>query len=163
MVHAQALGDETEVRLDHGAVAVVRASRGQTVARFAPPAIADPIWQHDEMRAGIEQLTISEQLAGEFVADELCSCAARAMQDEDGVADEPLRVAHGPAERTIVQPKLRQRFTGRESESCENEIPFHGRRVGRCAKSGSDTQDGSEDAGDLHCQCARLKGSRYSL
>ena len=61
MIHAEAFGEQPMFRLDHVAIAVVRKSRVQAVARLARLAVADAVGQDDEEAADVEQLIRAEE------------------------------------------------------------------------------------------------------
>jgi hypothetical protein len=92
MVHLQPLGEQQVLRLHHVVVGVVREVSVQAIARLARLAMPDAVGQHDEITCGIERLTGTEQLPGEFIAHQAPTVAAGAMHDEHRVTHHAMGV-----------------------------------------------------------------------
>jgi hypothetical protein len=131
MVHAQALGEQTVLRIDHVRVTVLRKSRLEPIARLRGFSVTDAVGQHDEVFRRVEELARAEQLAGEFRAQELRAGSTRAVPYPHGVAHDAFGVLLRLAERTVVQAQLRQRFAARELEVAQHEIALDGRGIVR--------------------------------
>ena len=65
MLHAQALGHQAVLRVDHVVVVVARKFRAQAVGGLARFSVADGVGKDDEVFRGIERLAGAEQLARE--------------------------------------------------------------------------------------------------
>jgi len=99
----------------------------QSVARFAGFSVADAIGEDDEILACIEQLSGAKELAGELGADELRPAARGAVQNQNRIARDSLRVAPRLTERAVMDAQFRQRRAGGEFEILEHDIV-----LGRC-------------------------------
>src|SRR5437763_14358917 len=75
VVHAEPVGEQTILRLDHVHVAVVRKLRVHAVAWLARFAVADAIRLDDEELHRAERLARAEKFAGKFRPDELPAAA----------------------------------------------------------------------------------------
>src|SRR5262252_1557998 len=100
----------------HVVVGVMRKMRAQSIARLARIAVTDAVREDDEITSGIEQLTRSKEHAGKLRRKELRACAARAMQDQNGIAHRAVAVAYGFADGPIVKLQFRQGLTAAEVE-----------------------------------------------
>ena len=108
----------------HIAVAVLRKASAQAVARLTQVTVADVIRHHHEMLAGVEQLAWAEQFIGELFHAKLIARAARAMQQQDRIADHAIRIPHGFAGSAVVQAQFRQRLAVLKTEVADKEIAF---------------------------------------
>ena len=102
----------------------------QAVAGLARVSVADPVGQYDEVAAGIERLSGSEQFAGEFGAHQAHPAAAGTVQDQHGVAHHPMGILARGAKGAVMDAQLRQRLPGGEGEVPRGEIPLVRRRIG---------------------------------
>src|SRR5207237_4159744 len=108
-----------------------RKLRVHPIARPARFAVADSIREHDEKLGRIERLIFSEKLAREFRADKLRTVAGGSVHDQNRIARLALVVFVDLAERPIMNPQLRQAFTGSEFETADDEIGFGWPRIFR--------------------------------
>ena len=151
---------------DHVAIAVTRKPALESIAGLARAAVPDAVRQDDEIACRVEQLPGPEQFRAEAVAavslaQEVAALAARAVQDQDGVAHGSGSVALDGAQRAVVDAQLRQRFTGLEAEILQDVVAFDGRRVlGR--GSGNGKQHGGKGDDRLPGPATVIHDSRIS-
>ena len=110
VIHSEAFGEQTILRLDHVEITVARKFCVHSVARLARFAVADPVRQHDEKFRRIERLTFAEQFTGKFRANKLRAAAGRPVHDQHGVRRFALRIFLRFPQRPVMKTQLRQRF-----------------------------------------------------
>ena len=137
VIHAEAFGEQSVIRLDHVEITVAREFRVHAVARFARFAVANPVRQHDEKFRRVERLIFSKQLAGKFRANKLRAAAGCPVHDQNGIGRFALRIFLRFSQRPIMDAQLRQCFAGLKFEIANREIAF-GRRGIICG--GRDTR-----------------------
>ena len=94
VVHAQPVGQQSKLRLDHVDVAVARKLRVHAVARLARFSVPDSVRQHDEKFRGIERLTRAEKFAREFRPDKLRAASGGSVRDQHRVPNDAFLVLH---------------------------------------------------------------------
>jgi hypothetical protein len=129
MIDAKSVGQQPILRFHHVDVTVARKFRVQPVARLARFADTDSVWQHDKKSRRVERLIFTEQFTGEFRLDGLRAAASRPMHDENGISDFSLCVFLDLAQRSIMNPQLRQSFTRCELEILDRIVAFARRRT----------------------------------
>ena len=112
------------LRGDHVRVGVLRKARVQAVAGFAGFSVSDPVRQYDEILVAVEQLTASEQHAGEMLVEQAAARAAGAVQDQHRIVDLAVRVAPRLAQHRVVQAQFRQHLAGCEMEIVQDVVAF---------------------------------------
>src|SRR5205814_7553744 len=128
MIDAQAVAEQPVVGLDHVDVAVMGKCTVQAVARLSRLPVPDAVGKNDEIATRVERLAGAEQRACEFRPNELRAAPASTMQDEDCVANYPLRIALRRADRPVMKAELRQFLIGGEAKILDDEIAL--RRCG---------------------------------
>ncbi len=129
MVHSQAVGQQSKLRLDHVDVAVTRKLRVHSVARLARFPVPDSVREHDEKFRGIKRLTRAKKFAREFRPDELRAAAGRPMRDQHRVAHGALLILHRFANGPVMDLQFRQRLARSELEIADDVIAFRRRRI----------------------------------
>src|SRR5262249_10230004 len=109
-------------RLHHVVVAIAGETGPQPVGGLGGLSVADPVGDDDVVPGRVEELTRAEEDPGEVLREEPPSGSGRPVQDEDGVADDSLRVLSRGAERPVVDPQLRQRLAAGEVEVLQDAI-----------------------------------------
>src|ERR1019366_9864173 len=138
---------EQVLRPHHVVVRVLRKARAQAIARLARLAVADAVRKDDEVARGVEKLAGAEELSAERLGQKAGTGAARAVQDQDGVADDAGRVAPRRADRAVVQRELGQRLAGGEPKAVHHEIAFDRRGKIRRGHRASDDDEAREKQG----------------
>ncbi len=108
MVHAQALGEQLVLGLDHVVVVVVWEVRVQAVGGLGRLAVADAVGEHDEIARRVEQAAGREQHLRELRPDEVLALAAGAVQDHHRIDHMAGGVAPRGPEGGVVNPELGQ-------------------------------------------------------
>jgi hypothetical protein len=80
----------------------------QAIAGFAGVAVADAVGQDDKEFRGVEELTRTEEAAGEERREEVSAAAGGAVHDEDGVSDLTGVIFDGLTKRGKVDIQLRE-------------------------------------------------------
>ncbi len=127
VVYAEPLRQQPMLRAHHIVVGVARKARTQAVAGLARTAVPDAIGKDEEVARRVEQLPRAEQDARELVAQKGLPSPTRAMQEQHRVPRDPRRVAGQCAERSVVQPQLRQPLAALEGEVVDQEVALHRR------------------------------------
>jgi hypothetical protein len=91
--------------------------------------LLDFVRQHDEKLCCIERVIFSEKFARKLLTDKLRTVAGRSVHDENGVAALAFRVFIDLAERSIMNPQLRQGSAGCELEIVNRIIALGRRRI----------------------------------
>ncbi len=138
MIHAESLGEQLVLGVDHVVVRVLREPRVHSVAWFARPSMSDAVGEHDEIVGGIEQLPRTEQLTAERLAQESASRPGSAMQYQHGVPHQTRSVAARLAERDVVDAKVLERLAAREPEVVNRVVLARGRPTPLCLGGYSD-------------------------
>ena len=136
MVHAQALSEKLVLRRDHVAVVVLGKVRVQAVARLARFSVANVVGQDDEVTRGIEKLSGTEEDVSKLRGEELMSCPAGAVENEDDVGDFAARIFCRFAEGRVVQAELGERLAGLEMEVVGDVVAFGGSGLRRSWRLG---------------------------
>ena len=84
--HAEVLGDEAVLRVDHVVVVVSGEARAQAVRGLRGLPGADRVGKDDEVAAGVERLSGPEELAGERRGEQARARSRGAVEDQDGLA-----------------------------------------------------------------------------
>src|SRR6185312_16244944 len=123
---------EAMLRRDHVSVTIAREAAAEPVAGLARAPVADRVGEDEVVAAGVERLTLAEELARELGPEEVRPAAGCPMEDKDRIADGPMPVPARLTEGAIVEPELGQALTRGEAVVAHHEVPF-GRRgvVGR--------------------------------
>jgi hypothetical protein len=106
---------------------------------------ADAVGQNDEILRGVEQLARSEQLTPERPTHESRAGAGRAVEHDDRIPHDALRVALRLAEREVVDSKLGKRLAALELEVANDVI---GALVGLRLYGDRDGDEEGEPCGD---------------
>ncbi len=93
--------------------------------------MSNPIRKNDVVTRRIERLTRSKEFTGKFRLHKLRTAAVCAVSDEHGVAHNTFLVALRLAERAVVNPQFRKRFSRTELKFVDDEIMFvRNRKIG---------------------------------
>src|SRR5467141_4798035 len=144
MVYGEALAEKLVVSGNHVVIVVLREVSMQPVAWLRRFPVTNAVGKNDVVAIRIEKLPGSEELPGKLRLEELLSRAAGAVENQDGVCDAALRVAHRLAKRHVVQSQFRQRLARPEFEILDDEIAFGccgKRRLLACGRRGSQDSD----------------------
>src|SRR5260370_73931 len=96
------------MRRHHVVIVVLRKFRVQPVARLRRFPVPNPIRQNDVVLRRIQQLPRPKQFPRKLRLQKLRTRPARPMQNHHRIRHPPLCVARRFAERSVVQPQLRQ-------------------------------------------------------
>lgn len=107
-VHAEALGEQRVLGVNHVGVGVARESGPQAVAGLAGAAVADAVGHDQEVAAGVEQLARPEEHICELRAQEGLPAPAGAVEQQHRIGRPAGPVALQRAQRGVAQPQLRQ-------------------------------------------------------
>src|SRR6267378_6113181 len=110
--------------------------------------MADAIGKDNEVARSIKQLARLKKLTGKLRLEKLMAGAAGAVKNQHGVRDAALRVTCGFAERRIMQPQLRQRFSRPKFEILDCEIALRTVECRRYLGKRSPTGEQRANAGD---------------
>ena len=135
MVHAEPVGEQTILRLDHVHVAVVRKLRVHAVTWLARFAVTDAIRHDDEKLHRAKRLARAEKFAGKFRPDELPAAAGGAVGNQNRIAHDAFVVFHRFAKRPVMDLQFRQRFARGEFEIANDVIAFRRRQIFGGAKN----------------------------
>ncbi len=141
------LGQESVVRVNHVLVVVAREARAQAVGRLARFPVPDRVRQDDVVAAGVERLPGTEELAGEYRCEQRSAGLRRAVEHDD-------RLSRGRADRSVMQPQLRQHLAALKAEVAHDPAAFARRRI----VGGAD-----RDCDQGACGTQELQGLHVSL
>ena len=110
MIHSEAFGEQSVIRLHHVEVTVAREFCVHAVAGLTGFAVANPVRQHDEKFCGVERLIFSKQFAGKFRANKLRAAAGCPVRDQNGISGFAFRIFFRFSQRSVVKTQLRQRL-----------------------------------------------------
>ncbi len=116
VVHAESLGQQLALRVDHVVVGVFGEARVHAVARLARLAVAHVVGDDDEVLARVERLPGAEELTGIRSAHEAGARAGGAVQDEHGIPHDALGVPLGLAQRDVMDAQVGERLAALELE-----------------------------------------------
>ena len=120
VIDLEPLSQQPIVGRRHVAVAVMGKTSVQSLARPARTSVTDAVRQNEMVPRSIEELPLAEELPGKFRTQKVAPLAGRPVHDEHRIANDPLAVACGRAQRAVVQAQLGQRFAG-----CEMKVANH--------------------------------------
>jgi hypothetical protein len=116
--------------------------------------MANGIGQDDEVLVPIEELTLVEEETRKRLREESAAGAAGPVKDENGIADDTLRIPYRGADGGVVKPELRQHFAASEPEIARHEVAFYGSRMsgirGRRMAKKAECEDGPGSQGMLN-------------
>ena len=95
------------LRGDHVVVVILRKMSVHAVTGLAGFSVADVVRQNDVVTSDIKKLSGPEEDAGELRRKELRAGAAGAVQEQNGIRNVAVRVAHGRPKGRIVHAQLR--------------------------------------------------------
>ena len=136
MIDVQSLGDEFMLRIDHVLIAILRKARAHPVAGLGGFSVPDVVGQDDVILLDVEQPAGNKQHAGELRPQELVTAAACAMHDEHRVRDAARFVAHGRAQRRVMQAQRVERLAVGEFEILDDVVAFLGGKGRRGLRKG---------------------------
>src|SRR5258707_12379752 len=91
--------------------------------------MSDPVGKNDVVACGVQRLAGAEQNSGKTAGLKTLPAAAGAMQNEDGIANNPSRIARWLAESRVVQPQFSQLLARAEHEIASRPVAFDGLRL----------------------------------
>ena len=107
MIDVETFGQQPVQCLDHVQVTIPWKPGAQPVAWPARLTVPNSVGKDDEVARSIEQSTRHKQHTRKLRSQELRPAAAGAVQNEDGIAHNPLRVARGRAHGPVMDPQVR--------------------------------------------------------
>ena len=125
MTYAETFAEQAVLGVDHVGVIVLREFYLHAVRGLGAFAVADAVWNDDEIPGCVERLARAEQFSGEGGREHVCRRAAATMQDQHRLAG---RLAH----RSVVQAQLRNYVAGMKPKVTRDPIALlRGGIVGR--------------------------------
>src|SRR5713226_1600880 len=134
MLHAQVL-QQRMMRRHHVVIVILRKFRVQPVARLRRFPMPNPVRQNDVVLRRIQQLPRAKQFPRKLRLQKLRPRSPSPMQQHHRIRDPPRCVASRFAERSVVQPQLRQSLPIPKPKILNNKLPL--RRHGGCHRRGT--------------------------
>ena len=124
--------------------------------------MADAVRKDDEELGRVEQLPRPEEDARELLPQKSAPRPARAVHDEDGVADDARLIFYGSPDGRVVQLQLRQDLAAAEAKVADHEVALRGRGITRPRRlRGLVTTLSLNDSGRVGAQRERAGGEEH--
>jgi len=129
MVHAQAPRQQQILRPHHVVIRVFGEIHAHGITGFRGFTMPDAVGQDDVVRRAVQELSGTEEPAGEGIRQESFAATAGAVQNQYGVHDLPGGIALRLADGEIVQLQFGKGFARREPEISRDPIAFRWIRI----------------------------------
>src|SRR5207302_5462727 len=104
----QTFREQSELSFDHIVVAVMWKFAAQTVAGLGRLSVPDTVRQNQIEAFDIQRLATPEELTGEFRAQKVAAVAGRAMEDQNGVTNQPVFIAARSTKSPVMDAEFRK-------------------------------------------------------